>query len=382
MDELTMRATKRRDREHWRQPGGCPPCRCSTRRGRRRRRFPAAAEAAPVLLFLSGLLLLDAAVAAEDWWKPGPGVSWQMQLAGEIDLSLDVDMYNIDLFDAATSEIEELRDRDVVVICSFSAGTFEEGRVDSDNFESDWLGGVVEDGLEGERWLNITAEGVLTVMRARLDLATNKSCHGVEPSNVQVYVEENSGFNITASDQLTYNTWLAGQAHDRNLSVGLRNDWLQLDDLEPSFDWALSEDCLFQGECGAYEPNFVSAGKAVLDVEYFQFDLAFCDNVTASGLDIIIKDLSLDARRCSCQNPSTHIDCDELLTQSPTVTADSSSSWVIATAVGASLFIILAATLVGLWRLRKAGAGGDGSNGGWASEGDGEISGIGLDGTG
>ncbi|CAB1106688.1 unnamed protein product [Ectocarpus sp. CCAP 1310/34] len=290
-------------------------------------------------------------------------------------------MYNIDLFDAATGEIEELRDRDVVVICSFSAGTFEEGRIDSDDFESDWLGGGVEDGFEGERWLNITAEGVLTVMRARLDLATNKSCHGVEPSNVQVYLEENSGFNITASDQLTYNTWLAGQAHDRNLSVGLRNDWLQLDDLEPSFDWALSEDCLFQGECGAYEPNFISAGKAVLDVEYFQFDLAFCDNVTASGLDIIIKDLSLDARRCSCQNPSTHIDCDELLTQSPTVAADSSSSWVIATAVGASLFIILAATLVGLWRLRKAGGGGDGSNGGWVNEGDGEISGIGLDGT-
>lgn len=39
------------------------------------------------------------------------------------------------------------------------------------------------------------------------------------------------------------------QAHDRNLSVGLRNDWAQLDELEPAFDWALSEDCLIQGEC-------------------------------------------------------------------------------------------------------------------------------------
>ncbi|CBN74427.1 conserved unknown protein [Ectocarpus siliculosus] len=257
MDELTMRATTHRDREHRRQPGGFPTCRCSTGRGRRRRRLPTAAAAAAtsVSLFLSALLL-DAAVAAGDWWKPGPGVSWQMQLAGEIDLSVDVDMYNIDLFDAATSEIEELRDRDVVVICSFSAGTFEEGRLDSDDFESDWLGGGVEDGFEGERWLNITAEGVLTVMTARLDLATNKSCQGVEPSNVQVYLNENSGFNITASDQLTYNTWLAGQAHDRNLSVGLRNDWLQLDDLEPSFDWALSEDCLFQGECGLFSVKF------------------------------------------------------------------------------------------------------------------------------
>ncbi|CAN0273158.1 unnamed protein product, partial [Scytosiphon promiscuus] len=153
------------------------------------------------------------------------------------------------------------------------------------------------------------------------------------------------------------------QAHDRNLSVGLRNDWLQLADLAESFDWALSEDCLIQGECEGYKTNFVAAGKAVMDVEYLQFDLAFCDNVTASGLDIIIKDPSLDARRCSCQNPSTHIDCDELLGSSPTVTGGGSSSWVIATAVGASVFIILVAALVSWWRRRKIGSGGGGGSG-------------------
>ncbi|CAM9988000.1 unnamed protein product, partial [Hapterophycus canaliculatus] len=59
--------------------------------------------------------------------------------------------------DATTSEIEELRDKDIVVICSFSAGTFEENRVDSDDFESAWLGEGVIEGSEGERWLNITA---------------------------------------------------------------------------------------------------------------------------------------------------------------------------------------------------------------------------------
>ena len=39
------------------------------------------------------------------------------------------------------------------------------------------------------------------------------------------------------------------QAHDRNMSVGLRNDREQLEQLEPSFDWALSEDCLIEGLC-------------------------------------------------------------------------------------------------------------------------------------
>lgn len=81
-------------------------------------------------------------------------------------------------------------------------------------------------------------------------------------------------------------------------------------------------------------------------------------------------------RRCSCQNPSTDIACDELLEQSPTVSADGSSSWVIGTAVGASIFIILAATLVSLWRRRKAGAGGSG--GGSGSGSDDEMSGLGM----
>lgn len=39
----------------------------------------------------------------------------------------------------------------------------------------------------------------------------------------------------------------------------------------------------------SYRDNFVAAGKAVLDVEFFQLSLAFCDNLTASGVDVIVK---------------------------------------------------------------------------------------------
>lgn len=76
------------------------------------------------------------------------------------------------------------------------------------------------------------------------------------------------------------------------------------------------------------------------------------------------KDPSLDARRCSCQNPTTHIDCNDLLTRSPTVASGGSSSWVIATAVGASVFIIVTAALVSVWRRRKIGASGTAGAGG------------------
>ena len=41
-----------------------------------------------------------------DWWRPAPGTSWQWQLTGAIDTSIDVEMYDIDLFDTPTATID------------------------------------------------------------------------------------------------------------------------------------------------------------------------------------------------------------------------------------------------------------------------------------
>lgn len=315
------------------------------------------------------LLMLGVSVSTwklgEAWWTPGPGVSWQWQISGELALDLDVDMYNLDLSDVTEAEVASLQQRGVIVICSFSAGTIAADSVEFENVTAgppSIVGASVEGTNEEEWWIDITSETVLGVMLQRLDLAVNKSCDGVDPSNIEVFAVEGSGLNITAESQVAYNMWLADEAHMRNLSIGLRNDWTQLEELESSFDWALSENCLAEGECETYHPNFVLAEKAVLDAEYFQFDSSFCENITASGLDVIIKDPSLDRRRCSCQNPSTDIDCDELLNQSSATTSAGSSYWVIAVAVGASIFILVASAGVAIWRRRKyGGGGGDGA---------------------
>lgn len=46
-----------------------------------------------------------------------------------------------------------------------------------------------------------------------------------------------SGFSITYNDQITYNIHIATEAHARNLSVGLKNDIDQIDDLLAYYDW-------------------------------------------------------------------------------------------------------------------------------------------------
>jgi hypothetical protein len=247
----------------------------------------------------------DAADTAEEplpgIWRPSPGTSWQWQLTGTIDTSLDVDMYDIDLFEAPQAVIDGLRGRGIVVICYFSAGSHENWRPDADDFPSSVIGNALE-GWPGERWLDIRSSEVRNIMEQRLDLAASKHCDGVEPDNVDAYDGNNPGFPLTYEDQIDYNTFLAAEAHERGLSVGLKNDLAQVDDLLDLFDWALNEECFDWDECGDLQP-FIDAGKAVFHVEYGDEGTAadICPQANALNFDSIIKNYDLDEWRIPCR---------------------------------------------------------------------------------
>lgn len=81
--------------------------------------------------------------------------------------------------------------------------------------------------------------------------------------------------------------------------MGLKNDVDQVGLLQPSFDWALNEQCHQYGECGGYA-SFVSAGKAVFVTEYQGSLGPLCPGALASGYSLIMKRLSLDAWRQAC----------------------------------------------------------------------------------
>ncbi len=234
-----------------------------------------------------------------EWWQPAPGTSWQWQLTGAIDTSYDVEMYDIDLFETPQSTIDALHADGRVVICYFSAGSWEEWRPDAGDFPESVLGRDLE-GWPGERWLDIARLDLLgPILSARLDLAAQKGCDGVEPDNVDGYAND-SGFPLSAADQLAYNTWLAQQAHERGLSIGLKNDLEQIPDLLPYFDWALNEECFSYEECAALSP-FVSAGKAVFGVEYDLTPAQFCPQANSLDFDFLRKHWELDAWREACR---------------------------------------------------------------------------------
>jgi len=238
---------------------------------------------------------------AGEVWQPAPGTSWQWQLSGQVDTSLDVQMYDVDLFEVSDAALAALEDR--VVVCYFSAGSREDWRPDADGIAREAVGRRLK-GWSGERWLDVTHPTVREVMLGRLDRAVERGCDGVEPDNVDGYAND-TGFPLNATEQLAYNRFLADEAHRRGLSVGLKNDLGQLEELLDWFDWALNEECVSFGECGRLGV-FTGAGKAAFHVEYvddWADAPALADEVCGRGpdLDTLIKPWDLTAKRLACE---------------------------------------------------------------------------------
>ncbi len=229
-----------------------------------------------------------------------PGISWQWQLSGQVDTSYKVDLYDVDLFDTPEIVIEKLKEKDIIVICYFSAGSWENWRKDANEFSKDVLGKPL-DGWPDERWLDVDAyEKFSSIMEARMDLAVEKGCDGVEPDNVDGY-SNNNGFEINYGDQIEYNKWLAEQAHSRNLSIALKNDLEQVSELEPFFDFAVNEQCFEYEECELLKP-FVENNKAVLGVEY-ELDLdEFCADAEDMNFSWLKMSYDLGGERKSCDD--------------------------------------------------------------------------------
>lgn len=258
-----------------------------------------AGMASATCIFSSGFESSASGCVAENRIIP-PGTSWQWQLSGTIDTSFDVGMYDIDLEDTPIATITALKNANRIVICYFSAGSFEDFRADSDDFPAAVKGSPLDAPFQDELWLDIREIGILRpIMSARLDLAVAKGCDGVEPDNVDGY-QNNSGFPLTAAQQLSYNILIADLAHERGLSVGLKNDLDQVQQLVSVFDWALNEQCFKFNECSLLTP-FIDAGKAVFGVEYSLETSEFCAQANAMNFDWLKKNLNLDATRVSCR---------------------------------------------------------------------------------
>ncbi|WP_239090333.1 endo alpha-1,4 polygalactosaminidase [Marinomonas ostreistagni] len=241
-------------------------------------------------LLLSMTLVATGAGAAPTWYQPSVGTTWQWQLQGELNTGYDVEVYDVDLFDTSTQQIQSLQQQGRKVICYFSAGSLEDWRTDIKAIPTSAIGKPL-DGWAGERWLDIRDKQVWRTMQNRLKLAAQKGCNGVEPDNVDGY-QNTTGFALSADDQITYNRFLAQSAHILKLSIGLKNSLGLVPELVDEFDFAVNEQCLEYQECDALKP-FIEQGKAVFHAEY-QLRSNLCQAARSMGFSTLRLPIELD----------------------------------------------------------------------------------------
>ncbi|MEU5951670.1 endo alpha-1,4 polygalactosaminidase [Streptomyces sp. NPDC047525] len=248
-------------------------------------------------MLLAGCSSAQRQDGSSDRWRPRPGTTWQWQLNGRVDPGVNVPVYDIDGFENRASDVVRLHRDGRRVICYINAGAWESFRPDSDDYPASVLGRP--NGWKGERWLDIRRLDVLRPLLAeRFDMCRRKGFDAVEPDLLDSYLNR-TGFPLKAHHQLAFNRMVARLAHDRGMSVGLKNDLPQIPQLVKDFDFAVNEECAQYDECASLTP-FIKAGKAVLHVEYAVPNSEFCAQARRLGLSSMSKKLDLDEWRRPC----------------------------------------------------------------------------------
>ena len=172
-----------------------------------------------LLAVLACAVLAGGSAAAAGWWTPPPGSTLQLQFSGlPIDQTVNASVYDLDAFDTAAGVVSSLHAAGRHVVCYVDAGTWESWRPDAGQYPAAVKG--KSNGWPGEKWLDIRRLDVLgPILRARLDMCAAKGFDAAEFDNVDGYTNK-TGFKLTASDQLAFDRWLAGEAHARGLAPG------------------------------------------------------------------------------------------------------------------------------------------------------------------
>ncbi|MCE9573503.1 MAG: endo alpha-1,4 polygalactosaminidase [Deltaproteobacteria bacterium] len=250
----------------------------------------------------------DAAPAP--WWQPHPGDArnWDIQLAAPFELSAPRTMYTLGLWDVvpsattldygdgapvtvpagaladAIATLHATTPR-TVVICRVDTGAWEATRPDAGKFPGAGAnppdrptppatGSVIgwSASRPDERFLDIrpaSRDQWAPIIWKRLDLAAQIGCDGVMPDRNDM-ITSDPGFTLELVDQESWFREVAAHAHDRNLSVGMKNGNTipgLVEALTPDFDWIVIERCGEYQDCDSAR-SFVNARKAALAIDY------------------------------------------------------------------------------------------------------------------
>lgn len=229
------------------------------------------------------------------------GKTWNWQLSPPYNLAQDVNILNLDLDEVKPEDMTILEQNGVTSICYVSVGTLENWRTDIDQFPDEIIGKAYGDWPD-EKFLDISAlDLVLPLMQARFERCANAGFNAIEPDNMDVFGND-SGFDISRAQSVTYFKKLAEIAHKLGLKIAQKNVPELSPQLSDTFDFAVTESCYQDDSCHEYE-LYAEKGKAILDAEYSDRPIDFeaaCIYATDNKISMILKDRDLTQSYQAC----------------------------------------------------------------------------------
>ncbi|SCL30073.1 Glycoside-hydrolase family GH114 [Micromonospora nigra] len=223
---------------------------------------------------------------------------WQWQLTGELDTTVEADVFVLDPVTTTSAQTAELRSRGRRLVCQVHVGSVRDTDPDTDRFPAA-VRGTATDRHPGGRWLDVRNWDVLRpVLADRLRLCRGKGFGGVLLADADGHTRR-TGFPLSFDDQVRHVRRLADLARSLDLSPGLLGNLTQVATLAPDLDFAVDAECVRLRRCEKLLP-FVDAGKPVFHVEYTGSTADFCVTSVGYGFVSIRKNRALDAWRLPC----------------------------------------------------------------------------------
>jgi hypothetical protein len=243
----------------------------------------------------------DAASASDASAGTGPvqpGMRLQYQLTGMFAEDVAAELFVIDLFDISRAQIDALHARGKVVVAFVAAGSFEPWRPDVDALPEAAIGNPLP-GYPDEAWLDVRDPSVRQLLVGRLTLAADKGFDGVLLVSLDAYLAD-SGFGLSAADQLAYNLWLAERAAQAGLVAGISSDWQHAAQLAARYAFAIHVNCVADQRCAELDA-YRAEGRAVFDLETrFDDSASVCAAANRLRLPVTLKRESFDAWFLAC----------------------------------------------------------------------------------
>ncbi len=158
------------------------------------------------------------------------------------------DFVVFDLLETPAADLAQCAGLGARMLCYFSS-QYEDWRDDAGSF-----GALAEplDGWPGEQWVDPSDPANLDVMKARLDIAVQKGCDGIDLDNI-----DHAGHE-------TYIQAIFDEARARGLLVSQKNAVEKIDLFWDKVDLYQNEQCQEYDECAPYE----GLGRPVHNIEY------------------------------------------------------------------------------------------------------------------